>query len=92
MITINILFISIYLVGDVIFVVLYKNEKGHFQGRGTVEFGNANSVQKAIDKMNNYKLNGRKFIVEVAYFFPFHPSILFLSIITFIFSYITFLL
>lgn len=56
-----------FLVGEVSSVVYYKNENDTFQGCITIEFIRVESVQLAIDKMNNFDMNGNELVVEEVY-------------------------
>lgn len=51
-------------VGDVAFVELFSDENNKPRGCGIVEFDKAESVQKALEKMNRYELNGRNLVVK----------------------------
>ncbi|VVC25076.1 RNA recognition motif domain [Cinara cedri] len=51
-------------VGDVLSVVYYKDPKDIFLGCITVEFIRVESAQMAIDKMNDFEINGNKLIVK----------------------------
>lgn len=52
------------VVGTVEFVELFKDENDKPRGCGIVEFKDPDSVQKAMDKMNRYELNGREIVVK----------------------------
>lgn len=52
------------VVGTVEFVELFKDESDKPRGCGIVEFKDPDSVQKALDKMNRYELNGREIVVK----------------------------
>lgn len=52
------------VVGTVEFVELFKDESEKPRGCGIVEFKDPDSVQKALDKMNRYELNGREIVVK----------------------------
>lgn len=51
-------------VGDVAFVELFSDETNKPRGCGIVEFDKADSVGKALEKMNRYELNGRNLVVK----------------------------
>lgn len=51
-------------VGDVAFVELFSDENNKPRGCGIVEFDKAESVSKALEKMNRYELNGRNLVVK----------------------------
>lgn len=52
------------VVGTVEFVEMFMDESGKARGCGIVEFKEAESVQKAMEKMNRYELNGREIVVK----------------------------
>lgn len=51
-------------VGDVAFVELFSDESNKPRGCGIVEFDKADSVGKALEKMNRFELNGRNLVVK----------------------------
>lgn len=51
-------------VDDVAFVELFSDENNKPRGCGIVEFDKADSVGKALEKMNRYELNGRNLVVK----------------------------
>ncbi|VVC38768.1 RNA recognition motif domain [Cinara cedri] len=51
-------------VGDVAFVVLYKDENEKPRGCATIEFNKAETVQKAIKKMHRFDINGRRLVIK----------------------------
>lgn len=52
------------IVGTVDFVELFVDEKNKPRGCGIVEFSDPEHVQKAMEKMNRYELNGREIVVK----------------------------
>lgn len=52
------------VVGTVEFVELFVDESNKARGCGIVEFKDAENVQKALEKMNRYELNGREIVVK----------------------------
>lgn len=52
------------VVGTVEFVEMFMDESGKARGCGIVEFKDPESVQKAMEKMNRYELNGREIVVK----------------------------
>ncbi|XP_069697264.1 myelin expression factor 2-like [Periplaneta americana] len=54
-------------VGEVAYVELFHDENDKPRGCGIVEFENADSVKKAVEKMHRYDLNGRKLVVKEDY-------------------------
>lgn len=51
-------------VGDVSFVELFSDENNKPRGCGIVEFDKPESVEKCLEKMNRYELNGRNLVVK----------------------------
>lgn len=51
-------------VGDVSFVELFNDENNKPRGCGIVEFDKPESVEKCLEKMNRYELNGRNLVVK----------------------------
>lgn len=56
--------IEITSVGEVAFVELFNDESDKPRGCGIIEFENAASAKKAIDKMHRYEMGGRKIVVK----------------------------
>jgi RNA recognition motif-containing protein len=54
-------------VGDVSFVELFSDENNKPRGCGIVEFEKSESVDKALEKMNRYDLNGRNLVIKEDY-------------------------
>jgi RNA recognition motif-containing protein len=54
-------------VGDVAFVELFNDENNKPRGCGIVEFEKPESVDKALEKMNRYDLNGRNLVIKEDY-------------------------
>lgn len=52
------------IVGTVDFVELFVDENNKPRGCGIVEFKDADNVQKCVEKMNRYELNGREIVVK----------------------------
>lgn len=52
------------VVGTVEFVELFVDESNKPRGCGIVEFSHHENVQKALEKMNRYELNGREIVVK----------------------------
>lgn len=51
-------------VGDVSFVELFNDENNKPRGCGIVEFDKPESVEKCLEKMNRYEINGRNLVVK----------------------------
>ncbi|XP_028135169.1 heterogeneous nuclear ribonucleoprotein M [Diabrotica virgifera virgifera] len=51
-------------VGDVSFVELFYDESNKSKGTGIVEFADKGSVDKCMEKMQRYEVNGRKLVVR----------------------------
>ncbi|ALC47084.1 rump [Drosophila busckii] len=52
------------VVGSIEYVQLFHDESGKARGCGIVEFKDPENVQKAMEKMNRYELNGRELVVK----------------------------
>ncbi|XP_005184839.1 myelin expression factor 2 [Musca domestica] len=52
------------VVGSVEYVELFHDENGKARGCGIVEFKDPDNVQKALEKMNRYEVNGRELVVK----------------------------
>ncbi|TDG52058.1 hypothetical protein AWZ03_001339 [Drosophila navojoa] len=52
------------IVGSIEYVQLFHDENGKARGCGIVEFKDPENVQKAMEKMNRYELNGRELVVK----------------------------
>lgn len=52
------------VVGSVEYVELFHDENGKARGCGIVEFKDPNHVEKALEKMNRYEVNGRELVVK----------------------------
>jgi RNA recognition motif-containing protein len=52
------------VVGEVSFVELFSDETEKPRGCGIIEFENALSAKKAIEKMHRFELGGRKIVVK----------------------------
>lgn len=52
------------LVGNVEYVEMFTDENGKARGVGIVEFKDAENVQKALEVMNRYQLQGRELVVK----------------------------
>lgn len=52
------------IVGSVEYVELFHDENGKARGCGIVEFKDPDNVEKALEKMNRYELNGRELVVK----------------------------
>lgn len=52
------------IVGSVEYVELFHDENGKPRGCGIVEFKDPDNVEKALEKMNRYELNGRELVVK----------------------------
>lgn len=52
------------IVGSVEYVELFHDENGKARGCGIVEFKDADNVQKAMEKLNRYEINGREIVVK----------------------------
>lgn len=52
------------VIGHVEFVELFVDENHKPRGCGIVEFKDPDSVQKAMDTMNRYEINGREIVVK----------------------------
>lgn len=48
----------------VVHVELFHDENGKARGCGIVEFKDPDNVQKALEKMNRYEVNGRELVVK----------------------------
>lgn len=51
-------------VGEVQFVELFLDEKDKSRGCGVVEFAEASSVKKCLEKMQRFEVKGRKIVVR----------------------------
>ncbi|XP_063709919.1 myelin expression factor 2 [Culicoides brevitarsis] len=54
-------------VGDVSFVELFTDENNKPRGCGIVEFDKPDCVEKCLEKMNRYEINGRNLVVKEDY-------------------------
>ncbi|XP_039491094.1 heterogeneous nuclear ribonucleoprotein M isoform X1 [Drosophila santomea] len=52
------------IVGSIEYVQLFFDESGKARGCGIVEFKDPENVQKALEKMNRYEVNGRELVVK----------------------------
>lgn len=52
------------VVGSVEYVELFHDENGKARGCGIVEFKDPDNVEKALEKMNRYDVNGRELVVK----------------------------
>ncbi|XP_053960540.1 myelin expression factor 2 isoform X2 [Anastrepha obliqua] len=52
------------IVGSVEYVELFHDENGKARGCGIVEFKDPDNVEKALEKMNRYEINGRELVVK----------------------------
>lgn len=52
------------VVGSVEYVELFHDENGKARGCGIVEFKDPDNVEKALEKMNRYEVNGRELVVK----------------------------
>ncbi|XP_068155888.1 myelin expression factor 2 isoform X1 [Drosophila tropicalis] len=52
------------IVGSIEYVQLFHDESGKARGCGIVEFKDPENVQKAMEKMNRYEVNGRELVVK----------------------------
>lgn len=52
------------VVGSVEYVELFHDESGKARGCGIVEFKDPDNVEKALEKMNRYEVNGRELVVK----------------------------
>ncbi|XP_017117469.1 glycine-rich RNA-binding protein blt801 isoform X2 [Drosophila elegans] len=52
------------IVGSIEYVQLFFDESGKARGCGIVEFKDPENVQKAMEKMNRYEVNGRELVVK----------------------------
>ncbi|XP_067647754.1 myelin expression factor 2 [Eurosta solidaginis] len=52
------------MVGSVEYVELFHDENGKARGCGIVEFKDPDNVEKALEKMNRYEINGREIVVK----------------------------
>lgn len=52
------------IVGSVEYVELFNDESGKPRGCGIVEFKDPENVEKALEKMNRYEINGRELVVK----------------------------
>ncbi|XP_030373946.1 myelin expression factor 2 isoform X3 [Scaptodrosophila lebanonensis] len=52
------------IVGSIEYVQLFHDESGKARGCGIVEFKDPENVQKALEKMNRYEINGRELVVK----------------------------
>lgn len=53
-------------VGEVAFVELFNDDNEKPRGCGIIEFENAPTAKKAIEKMHRFELGGRKIVVKEA--------------------------
>ena len=56
--------------GNVTFVELFEDEMGKSMGCGLVEYSTQEEAKKAIDSLNDSKLNGREIKVKTVSFKP----------------------